>query len=57
MGPRGRPFRLGPAGPGGPQGESRKDSMAEFTDYVVADISLAAWGEEAINTAWTSCSR
>src|SRR3546814_7495077 len=27
--------------------------MAEFTDYVVADISLAAWGRKALEIAET----
>src|SRR5690606_19467273 len=53
-GPRGSPLsgwsRLVPAVP---QGEGRKDSMAEFTDYVVADISLAAWGRKEIEIAET----
>src|SRR3546814_2434350 len=49
------PFHPGRAGPlrRPARGEIRKDSMAEFTDYVVADISLAAWGRKEIEIAET----
>src|SRR3546814_16277735 len=49
------PFHPGRAGPlrRPARGEIRKDSMAEFTDYVVAAISLAAWGRKEIEIAET----